>query len=104
MLSHRAVVRVRVEDAVRVGAGGAGVGHTDGPSGGGGRAGLVVGVIAAGDADGERPHTSLAIGPLLPGWRHQRRRRQQLGVVVRHEGLEIHPDTGAGEPQRTSAT
>ena len=104
MLSHRAVVRVRVEDAVRVGAGGAGVGHADGPSGGGGGAGLVVGVITAGDADGERSHATLAIGPLLPGRRHQRRRRQQLGVVVRHQRLEIHPDTGAGESEGTSET
>ena len=104
VLGHRAVVGVGVEDAVGVGAGGAGVGHTDGPSGGGGGAGLVVGVITAGDADGQRSHPTLAIGSLLSGRRHQRRRRQQLGVVVRHEGLEIDPDTGAREPQRTSAT
>ena len=104
MLGHRAVVGVRVEDAVRVGAGGAGVGHADGPSGGGGGARLVVGLVTAGDADGQRPHPTLAIGSLLPGRRHQRRRRQQLAVVVRDEGLEIDPDTGAGEPQRTSET
>ena len=104
VLGHRAVVRVRVEDAVRVWAGGAGVGHADGPSGGGGGARLVVGLVPAGDADGERSQTTLAIGPFLPGRRHQRRRRQQLGVLVRHERLEIDPDTGAGEPQGTSAT
>ena len=104
MLGHRAVVGVGVEDAVGVGAGGAGVGHADGPGGGGGRAGLVVGVITAGDADGQRSHPTLAIGSLLSGRRHQRRRRQQLGVVIRHEGLEVDPDTGAREPQRTSAT
>ena len=104
VLSHWPVVRVRVEDAVRVGAGGAGVGHADGPSGGGGRARLVVGLVAAGDADGERPHPALAIASLLPGRRHQGGRRQQLRVVVRHEGLEIDPDTRAGEPQRTSGT
>ena len=107
MLSHRAVVRVRIEDALRVGAGGAGVGHADGPSGGGGGAGLVVGLSPAGDADGQRSHPALAIGPigpLLPGRRHQGGRRQQLGVLLGHERLEVDPDTGAGEPQGTSAT
>ena len=104
MLGDGSVVGVGVEDAVGVGAGGAGVGHADGPGGGGGRAGLVVGVITAGDADGQRSHPTLAIGSLLSGRRHQRRRRQQLGVVIRHEGLEVDPDTGAREPQRTSAT
>ena len=71
VLSHRAVVGVRVEDAVRVGASGAGVGHADGPSGGGGGARLVVGLVTAGDADGQRPHPTLAIASLLPGRRHQ---------------------------------
>ena len=107
VLGHRAVVGVRVEDAVGVGAGGAGVGHADGPSGGGGRARLVVRLVPTGDADGQRSHPALAIGPigpLLPGRRHQGGRRQQLGVLLGHERLEVDPDTGAGEPQGTSAT
>ena len=71
VLGDGSVVGVGVEDAVGVGAGGTGVGHTDGPGGGGGGTGLVVGLVAAGDTDGERPHPALAIGPLLSGWRDQ---------------------------------
>ena len=101
VLGDGSVVGVRVEDAVGVGAGGTGVGHTDGPGGGGGGTGLVVGLVAAGDTDGERPHPALAIAPLLSGRRDQGGRRQELRVV-RHQGLEVDPDAGAGEPQRTS--
>ena len=71
VLGDWTIVGVRVEDPVGVWAGGAGVGHADGPSGRGGGAGLVVGLVTARDADGERPHAALSIGPLLSGRGHQ---------------------------------
>ena len=71
VLGDWTIVGVRIEDPVGVWAGGAGVGHADGPSGRGGGAGLVVGLVTARDADGERPHAALSIGPLLSGRGHQ---------------------------------
>ena len=107
VLGHRSVVGVRVEDPVAVGRGRTGVGHADGSRGRGRGAGLVL-VLAARDGDGQRSHLTSAgpvtAGGLLPRRRHQGGRRRELVVIVlRNQGLEINPDVGAGEPQRTTA-
>ena len=107
VLGHRPIVRVRVEDPVTVGGGGARVGHADGPRRRGGRAGLVL-VTTRRDGDGQRSHLTsgpVASGGLLSRRRHQGGRRRELVVIVlRHQRLKIDPDVGAGEPQRTTVT
>ena len=131
VLGDGPVVRVRVEDSVAVGAGGARVGHADRPRGGAGRRAVVPEdanvrnrivscnysasslpiVPRARDGDGEGPHAAPLPGPrprparaLLPGRRHEGRGRRELVFRgVRHQGLEVHPDTRAGEPQGAPA-
>ena len=107
VLGDWTIVGVRVEDPVAVGRGRTGVGHADGSRGRGRGAGLVL-VLAARDGDGQRSHLTSAgpvtAGGLLPRRRHQGGRRRELVVIVlRNQGLEIDPDVGAGEPQRTTA-
>ena len=107
VLGDGPVVRVRVEHPV-AGGGRARVRHRDGPRGRARRGPVVPRVPGAGDGDGQGPHVPRAgagvARALLPGRGHEGGGRGELVICLRHQGLEIHADAGAREPQGASET